>query len=373
VSPDRAALAGVSLAAAWLVGVAAFDIATAGPTLVLSVLFAVAPLIACAVLPVTSTAAFAALAIGLTVASGWWDQTWDSPQQLVRIADVVLVSVAAVVVAAVRVRREEAHERVAAIAEVAQRAVLPKLPERVAQVATGARYLSAAEDTVVGGDLYDCYVFDGQVRFLIGDVRGKGIQAVEQAARVIRAFRQAAARQADLPAVAADMSGYLEPFFGVEEFVTAALVDVSEPDTLRLVSCGHPPALLVRVGGRGELVEAPPGLPLGLPTWLGADDADYSETTVAWSPGDRLLLYTDGLSEARNEDGEFLPLLPLAGLLQSATVDRALDALLTAVADHVPGGELSDDLAVILLEHTPLSRSRPPLEAAHGQHPLSVR
>jgi phosphoserine phosphatase RsbU/P len=370
VRRDRAALVGASLAAVWLVGVAALDIATAGSTVVLSVLFAVAPLIACAVLPATSTAVFAVLAVGLTVASGWWDQTWGSPQQLVRITDVVLVSVAAVLVAAVRVRREEAHERVAAIAEVAQRAVLPKLPERVAQVVTGARYLSAAEDTVVGGDLYDCYYFDGQVRFLIGDVRGKGIEAVEQAARVIRAFRQAAARQADLPAVAADMTSYLEPFFGVEEFVTALLVDVADPAALRLVSCGHPPALLVRLDGRTDLVEAPPGLPLGLSAWLGPD---YTEVSVPWAPGDRLLLYTDGLSEARNGDGHFLPLVPLAGLLRSATVDEALDALLASVADYVPGGDLSDDLAVILLEHTPLNQSQPSTRAALGQHPVSLK
>ena len=363
---DRAALAGGTLAAVWLAVVAALDIATAGPTVVLSVLFAVAPLIACAVLPAATTAAFAVLAIALTVASGWWDQTWGTPQQLVRITDVVLVSLAAVVVAAVRVHRAKAHERVTAIAEVAQRAVLPKLPERVAQVLTGARYLSAAEDTVVGGDLYDCYYFDKQVRFLIADVRGKGMDAVEQAARVIRAFRQAAARQAELPAVAADMTSYLEPFFAVEEFVTALLVDASDPAELRMVSCGHPPALLVRADGHADLVEAPPGLPLGLPSWLGRT---YTETTVAWGPGDRLLLYTDGLSEARNRDGNFLPVLPLAGLLRSATVDDALDALLTAVADYVPGGELSDDLAVILLEHIPLTRSTPAASTAHSKRP----
>ncbi len=348
---DRTELTGFVLAVVWLVGVVVLDLATARPTFVLTALLAIAPLIACAVLPVAGTAVFAAAAVGLAVASGAWNETWGTAQQVIRIVDVTLVSAAAVTVAAVRVRREAAHDRVVAIAEVAQQAVLPTLPERIAGVVAGARYLSAAEDAVVGGDLYDCYHFDDRVRFLIGDVRGKGIGAVEQASRVIRAFRQAAARQDDLSAVATDMTDYLEPFFEAEEFVTALLVDASDPAELRVVSCGHPPALLVCADGRAELVETPPGLPLGLPAWLGGN---FSEINVAWSPGDRLLLYTDGLSEARNRQGEFLPLLPLASLIRSSTVEDALDALLAAVADYVPGGELSDDLAVTLLEHAPV-------------------
>ena len=72
-----------------------------------------------------------------------------SAQQAVRIIDVVLVSTAAVVIAAVRVRRKKHQARVAAIAEIAQRAVLLKLPSRVGRVAAGARYESEAQDTVV--------------------------------------------------------------------------------------------------------------------------------------------------------------------------------------------------------------------------------
>jgi hypothetical protein len=364
VPRDPAGLAGASLAAAWLVATAALDVAMAGPTVVLAVLFAVAPLIACSVLPPAGTAVFAALAIGLAVVSGWWDQTWDTAQHVVRVADVVLVSLVAVAVSAVRVRREKAHERVAAIADVAQRAVLPKLPKHVANVVTGARYLSAAEDTVVGGDLYDCYHFGPQVRFLIGDVRGKGIDAVEQAARVIRAFRQAAARQPDLTAVAADMTTYLEPFFGAEEFATAILVDATDPAEIRMVSCGHPPALLVRADGRADLLETPPGLPLGLPSWLGGD---FVETKVRWAPGDRLLLYTDGLSEARDRDGYFLPVMSLAPAVRSATVEDALDGLLAEVTAYVPGGDLSDDLALVLLEHSSAGTPGAATTAVHAE------
>jgi serine phosphatase RsbU (regulator of sigma subunit) len=352
-SDGAAPTIGAVAATLWLVVLLGLDLATAGSTFVLAPLFALAPIIASAVLPARTTAIFAVAAVAATVGSGWWNDTWGDAQHLVRIVDVLLVSSVAVVVAAVRVRREQRFARVVVIAEVAQRAILPTLPAVVGQVAIGARYLSAAEDAVVGGDLYDCYHSTSQMRVLVGDVRGKGIAAVEQAARVIRAFRQSAATEPTLPAVAKDMTAYLEPFFDDEEFVTALLVDGSDPERLRLVSCGHPPALLVRADGGASLVEAPAGLPLGL-------GETYDGLTVQWSPGDRLLIYTDGLSEARNASGEFIPLLDLAPLLMTTAIDEALDNLLAAVRRHVPKGELSDDLAVILLENVAVAREKRP-------------
>jgi serine phosphatase RsbU (regulator of sigma subunit) len=336
----------MGLATLWLVVLVALDLAVTGLSFVLAPLFALSPLIACAVLPARVTSVFAFAAIASTICSGWWNGTWGTAQQIVRIIDVVLVSAAALFVAVVRVRREQRFARVVVIAEVAQRAVLPTLPPVVGQVAIGARYVSAAQDAVVGGDLYDCYHSDLHLRFLVGDVRGKGIAAVEQAARVIRAFRQSAATESSLPAVAHDMSRYLEPFFEDEEFVTALLVEVSDPTRLTLVSCGHPPPMLVGTDGCGSLLDAPAGLPLGL-------GDTYEGATVPWDPGDRLLMYTDGLSEARDVDGEFLPLLPLAPVLTTHAIDDSLDGLLDEVRRHVPSGNLTDDLAVILLENLP--------------------
>jgi serine phosphatase RsbU (regulator of sigma subunit) len=363
MTTDRAAqITGAGLATLWLVVLAAVDWAIPGATVVLAALYALAPLAACAVLSARSTLGFGVAAVLLAVLSGWWDHTWDSPQQLVRLIDVTLVSAAAVLVAAVRVRREHRFARVVVIAEAAQRAILPTLPARAAQVTVAARYLSAAEDAVVGGDLYDCYYSDVHTRFLVGDVRGKGIAAVEQAARVIRAFRQSAATEPTLPAVAGAMSSYLMGFFDDEEFVTALLADVSDPAQVTLVSCGHPPPILVRSDGAASFLEAPTGLPLGL-------GQTYDSTSVPWGPGDRLLMYTDGLSEARDATGEFLPLLPLAPVLGAATIDEALDELLDTVRRHVPSGRLTDDLAVILLEHAPVGSRSAAHEPAQGREP----
>jgi serine phosphatase RsbU (regulator of sigma subunit) len=349
---------GAVLAVLWLVCFTLVDL-SAPDTVVLSPLFALAPLIAAAVLPGAPTAAFAVVAVLLAIAAGWWDNAWGEAQQVVRVLDVALVSFVAVIVAIVRVGRERRHERVSAIAEVAQRTILPVLPRQVGDVGVGVRYLSAAQDAVVGGDLYDCYHSDTHVRFLIGDVRGKGIAAVEQAARVIRAFRQAAATQATLSGVAQEMSAYLEGFFDDEEFVTALLVDTTDQGLLTLVSCGHPPPLLVRPGGASAFVDLPAGLPLGL-------GESYESRTVPWPVGSRLLMYTDGVSEARDREGVFLPVPSLAPALRVGQVDEALDGVLDTVRRHVPDGRLNDDLAVVLLERGTAAEAAPtdPIELA---------
>jgi len=352
-SSDRSAEElGASLAALWLIAWVVVDLAVPGQTVVLSSLFALAPLIACSVLSVRSTAVVAAAALVTTIASGWWNHTQASPQHLIRCLDVFLVGVAACALGAVRIRRERRHERVAAIAEVAQRTILPKLPSLVGQVTLATRYKSAAQDTVVGGDLYDCYHSAERVRFLVGDVRGKGIAAVEQSARVIRAFRQSAGTKNTLPELAKDMSEYLTPFFDDEEFVTALLVDASEDTRITLVSCGHPPAMLVQPDGHMSLLEAPIGLPLGIGEVYGAG-------VVSWEPGDRLLMYTDGLSEARDAKGQFLDLRSLVPLLSTKPVEEALTDVVHAVQHHVPSGRLTDDLAVMLLENTAAVRTAP--------------
>jgi len=342
---DRAAAIGGYAAALWLIVWTAFDLA-APERVAPDTLFALAPLLVCAVMSWRATALFAVAAVLLVVWSGWLNGAWFGAQQWIRLVDVTLVGAAAVGIAYVRVRREQQLARVTKIAEAAQHAILPSLPVGTDGLRMTARYLSASEDAVVGGDLYDCCL-ESYTRLLVGDVRGKGLAAVEQAARVIRAFRQAAAAKPRLPDVASSMHTYLERFFGPEEFATALLVECST-HTLTLTSAGHPPAILIRFDGEVTFVDVPAGLPLGI-------GDDFDATTVAWNPGDRLLLYTDGLSEARDSHGEFLPLLDVCASLGSGTIEDALTRLLDAVRRHVPEGELGDDLAVVMLEHSPTS------------------
>jgi sigma-B regulation protein RsbU (phosphoserine phosphatase) len=368
---DRSARTGVVLSATWLVLVTVADVLL--PSRVVSdSLFAIAPLIACALLPPRITAVFGVAAVLLVVASGWWKSAWETPQQWIRLVDVILVSVAAVVIAAVRVRREQRITRLAAIAETAQRVILPTIPVRVGGLATATRYLSAAEDAVVGGDLYDCTSTPRHTRFIVGDVRGKGLPAVEQAARTIRAFRQAAAIDESLDDAVDDIDAYLSPFLAEGEFVTALLVDLTSPGTITVVNCGHPPPLLIRADRSAYFLESQPGLPLGL-SRLFAERGAPERKTFAWEPGDRLLLYTDGLTEARDADGAFLPLLDLAPTLQGGSVSAALDDLLSRVRAYVPRGALVDDLAVVLLEEGSRGGDTPAVQGQVRQSPAPTR
>ncbi len=337
---NRAARRGAYAATAWLVVWTIIDIAMPSGV-VPDVLFALAPLIACAVMSTRAVAVFAAVAGVLVGWSGHYNNDWDTAEQWIRLLDVCLVGAATIGIAHVRVAREHRFARVSAIAETAQKAILPVLPPVIDHAHAAARYVSAAEDATVGGDLYDVCL-EGHIRFIVGDVKGKGLHAVEQAARVIRAFRQAAAAKEQLAEVASGMHHYMIPFFGEEEFATALLVELGRT-SVTLTSCGHPPAVLVTSRGKATYVDIPAGLPLGI-------GDDFQQTTIAWQPGDRLLLYTDGFSEARDRKGAFLPLLDIAPQLAAGTPEHALDTLLDAVRGHVPRGHLGDDLAALLLE-----------------------
>ncbi|WP_171170041.1 PP2C family protein-serine/threonine phosphatase [Streptomyces sp. I05A-00742] len=253
-------------------------------------------------------------------------------------ANVVLVST-----------RERELLRSRSVATAAQQALLRPVPERVGGLRVAVRYLAAAADAQVGGDLYEVLTTPFGVRLLIGDVRGKGLGAVETAADVLGTFREAAQVETDLGAVARRLDATVRRRGVGEEFVTAALLTVP-PDggAVELVNCGHLPPL-VRRDGRV--------IPVG--TAGGADDAtdpplalrelaegSYRSATFAFARGDLLLLYTDGVTEARDAAGRFYPLeRRLAALPEGApgtVVDRLVADLLTYV-----GGELSDDAALL--------------------------
>ena len=149
---------------------------------------------------------------------------------------------------------------------------------------------------------------------IIGDVRGKGLDAVRLASIVLGSYRHVAYERADLRAIVADLDRAVARSVGDEDFVTAALVE-ERGGTLTIVNCGHPAPLLLR---RGEVIplEPPaPAPPLGfMPV--------ARPRVERLEPGDRLLLYTDGLAEARR-DGEFFPTAERAWrLLGHGTVGR---------------------------------------------------
>lgn len=239
------------------------------------------------------------------------------------------------------------------VAEAAQRAILAPPPVRLGPLVLAARYVSAAAEARVGGDLYEVVERPGAVRLLIGDVRGKGLAAVRTATIVLGEFRAAAADISELSDVAKQIDRRLRPYLSDEDFVTALIAEVSDDGRYAVVSCGHPPALLISRGKIRELV-VDQSLPLG----LGAAPA---VTTGQLSAGERLLMYTDGIMESRRPDGQFVDLFRTVAPLTNGPIGAGLDHVLQTLQDAV-GSHLSDDIALLVAEYRP----RTPSSTASG-------
>ena len=147
---------------------------------------------------------------------------------------------------------EHQSERLAGVtlvAEAAQRAILAPPPARVGPVALSARYLSAAVEAQIGGDLYEIVRGPSSVRMLVGDVRGKGLAAVRTATVVLGEFRAAAASAGDVAHVAREIDRRIVPYLpDAEDFVTGILVDIRADGRFDVVSCGHPAPVLLPPG-----------------------------------------------------------------------------------------------------------------------------
>lgn len=274
--------------------------------------------------------------------------------EVTELVTVGTVSVLAVLINLLVRRSDERLASAREIAEAAQRAVLPEPAERIGGFQIAARYEAAQEGAFIGGDLYAVQDSPHGVRLVVGDVRGKGIGAVGAVAVVIGAFREAAEQETTLEAVAQRLERALarermrrEGIEASEGFTTVVLAELSHGDgTVRLVNRGHPAPLLLYADGTVRALPAPePALPLGmrdLGAWPDrAQEADFPG-------GATLLLYTDGLSEARDETGRFYD--PEAGLAGRANARREPTALLGVLATEVrrhSGGGMADDMALI--------------------------
>ena len=243
---------------------------------------------------------------------------------------------------------------VISVAETAQRAVLKPLPGKLGPIELGVVYLAAAADAKVGGDLYDVTTTEYGIRLIMGDVRGKGLGAVEVAADVLGMYREVAHDVHTLGELARRLDAGLSRSWGEhEEFVTALFVEIDpEVGRLSLFNCGHPPPILISPEGVTVLEVPAPAPPLGLLT-LG--DGSGAARSMPFKPNNQLLLYTDGVTEARDGRQVFYPLDERLAVLGAATpAIKSGDSvtLLEMLRDDLlrhAGRPLDDDAALLLI------------------------
>jgi serine phosphatase RsbU (regulator of sigma subunit) len=210
-------------------------------------------------------------------------------------------------------------------------------PALACQLRVEARSLPLAADA--GGDIHDALVTPFGVRLLIGDVMGSGLPANETGSQVLGAWRELAIAEPSLPGIAVRLHTLISRSEHPERFVTALLAGFTCGGA-DMVCCGHPPPLLVR-GGTASFVETFPAPPLGL---LDLADGWCKTFTVPFGSGDTLLMYTDGVTEARNSSGAYFPLAEQAVRARRETL---LDDVLASLRTHI-GDQPADDVLLLL-------------------------
>ncbi|MFB6676064.1 PP2C family protein-serine/threonine phosphatase [Streptomyces sp. NPDC056390] len=271
---------------------------------------------------------------------------------------VVVCAAGAVAVCRGRVRAQRHAAHIREVAETTRQTVLRPLPYRWAGLEQAAAYTAADLAARVGGDFYDIQPSVYGTRVVLGDVQGKGLEAVAAASALVGAFREAAYYEGDLRDVARRMDRRLERHRDhvralggdeAERFATAALVNIPADGrgAVQLVNCGHLTPLAVSRRGVRPLKGAV-SLPLGM---LDLAAENVRVASIELDPDETLLLMSDGVSEARDGEGVFFPVeetIRGAVATDPSLVEpgHLVRHVRDAAARHT-GGPLTDDTTVL--------------------------
>jgi CheY-like chemotaxis protein len=267
-------------------------------------------------------------------------QDGDGRRTVVTLSDVTIAR---------RVERERADTLAAErlISRTLQQSLLPERLPAHPRLALDAWHLAAERDLIIGGDWYDVIETRDGVWLVMGDVAGHGVAAAAQAGQLRHSLRVYAHEGFNL----AESVGRLNELVtqaALADLVTMCIVAIDHAESaVSTVRAGHPPPLLLPAGGPARLVESDTGVVLG------ATGATYAEETFEFAPGDRLVLYTDGLVERPGEaidDG-------LQRLVQAADGAPGLRSLRAQLVERLVGAAPPrDDIALLLAERSQPSK-----------------
>ncbi|MER6692069.1 ATP-binding SpoIIE family protein phosphatase [Streptomyces minutiscleroticus] len=239
------------------------------------------------------------------------------------------------------------YGREAYIADELQRTMLPETLPRPTGVRLASRYLPAAETARVGGDWYDAIPLPGsRVALVVGDVMGHSMTS----AAIMGQLRTTAQTLAGLDLPPQEVLHHLDEQaqrLGSDRMATC-LYAVYDPVSHRITiaNAGHPPPVLLHLGGRAEVLRVPPGAPIGV------GGVDFEAVELDAPAGATLLLYTDGLVESRLRDvwtgiEQLRERLSATAQLTGPDHPPPLEALCDEVLDMLGPGDRDDDIALL--------------------------
>lgn len=314
------------------------------PETVLSGLLIVGPALACARLDAVRTAWVSGYTVLLSIGLGFANGRVGALSQDLRLVVLLIGACLAIFLAYNRTLRERS---LATVARVAQQAILLPFSAPVGDVDIAIRYRSADRDALVGGDLFDAANTSFGLRVVIGDARGKGLSATVTAAAALRGFRNAAYVEPALETLVEHLDTELAGQLDSEDFVTAAIVEFG-PGRVTILNCGHHPPVLLSSTEPAFLTPHEPAPPLGM--GMGTRPEPRS---VQLQPDQAVVLYTDGLAEARDaEDNMFDVLAACRELTPAASPNETLNILLEHLDTHTAGAR-DDDITLIYCRPLP--------------------
>lgn len=257
-----------------------------------------------------------------------------------------------------RIHRNAEVSRLRSAAAALQRQLLRPLPFRTPEVIIDGLYQPVEEDSMVGGDIYEIAMSPYGTRVLIADVQGKGLPAIGTAFSVLGAFREAAQREPDLLGVVDALESAVERHNSFasrtgepERFVTALVLTFDERSCGLVVNCGHllPCLVCEDPDESGPLPLADPGVPLGL---IGLSPEPRRIEEFDLPEGNTLLLFTDGVTDARDPFGVFYPLRERLREWSGIPTSE-LAATIAADLQRFTGNNQRDDIALLALHRVP--------------------
>ncbi|MHC5258697.1 ATP-binding SpoIIE family protein phosphatase [Streptomyces sp. UC4497] len=239
------------------------------------------------------------------------------------------------------------YGREAYIADELQRTMLPETLPNPTGVRLASRYLPAAETARVGGDWYDAIPLPGsRVALVVGDVMGHSMTS----AAIMGQLRTTAQTLAGLDLPPQEVLHHLDEQaqrLGTDRMATC-MYAVYDPVAHRITiaNAGHPPPVLLHLGGRSEVLRVPPGAPIGV------GGVDFEAVELDAPAGATLLLYTDGLVESRLRDvwtgiEQLRERLAATAQLTGPDHPPPLEALCDEVLDMLGPGDRDDDIALL--------------------------